>query len=404
MKNVHGLNGFFSVDKLTKVSDLIYYNGPFLSHYVHESGDNYLSYWVDCDNTTQRWLVFRVGLSALHAYVNQQYSLLHLLKSLDDGFVYMIDVNEDGVSTEPLIVFVNNLPDDYLPDAESYFNSSFERKSDVESLSLVEKSGLFEIHFSGNDVKYGNMPFDKYTKCLLKIEELRKCCANRFIRNIKNTDTFKQLNPRKKQEKISELLLNTNFQYVYSLAGSVRVLLRPKNLCISYEQTTADDFAKALIKLFKSGFNVDDLREYAAEYGQEALIKFNELIELLQTSNIDLGVSWTNKKQEIQVEQRICSNEKKCILNNLSQSIEETNELVLKGRFYSLNTKSGAFDFETLEDKVKITGKFDSDIIDVIQTLTFERIYEIIIYRKVKKGLTNFHKITDTIIKINEIQ
>lgn len=78
--------------------------------------------------------------------------------------------------------------------------------------------------------------------------------------------------------------------------------------------------------------------------------------------------------------------------------------MVLKGRFYSLNTKSGAFDFETLEDKVKITGKFDSDIIDVIQTLTFERIYEIIIYRKVKKGLTNFHKITDTIIKINEIQ
>lgn len=50
MIQLQGIEGCLSIVELTKVSDLIYFDGPFLSHYVHKSGDNYLSYWVDCDD------------------------------------------------------------------------------------------------------------------------------------------------------------------------------------------------------------------------------------------------------------------------------------------------------------------------------------------------------------------
>ena len=110
--------------------------------------------------------------------------------------------------------------------------------------------------------------------------------------------------------------MNTTFQYVYSLAGSVRVLLCPQNLQISFEQTSADDFAKELIRLFKSGSNVEELRQYAAVYGQEALIKFNELLEVLLNTKVDLEVSWTNKSQNIQETQIICQEDKRHILAN----------------------------------------------------------------------------------------
>ena len=65
MIKLQGIEGCLSIVELTKVSDLIYFDGPFLSHYVHKSGDNYLSYWVDCDDEFQRWLVFRVGITSL---------------------------------------------------------------------------------------------------------------------------------------------------------------------------------------------------------------------------------------------------------------------------------------------------------------------------------------------------
>lgn len=403
MIKLQGIEGRLSVTELTKVSDLIYYDGPFLSHYVHKSGENYLSYWVDCDDKFQRWLVFKVGLTSLQQYVDKRLSLLNLIRQLDDGFVYLVDVDEDGISTQPIILFFNQLPNNYFPEENSYYNFSLERESDVESLSLASNSGIFEIHFSGADVKYGNMPFEKYTKCLQKIEELRLCCASSYIKKVKASDFYKHLKQDDKKKMLNELCLNTHFQYVYSLAGSVRVLLRPQNLQISFEQTSADDFAKELIRLFKSGLDVDKLREYAMEYGQDALIKFNNLLEILLKNNINLEVSWTNANQNLYDRQRIYKTENKQMLANLSHSIENKQEETLKGRFYLLNTKTGYFAFEVFDDNVNITGKFDESISDIIQTLSFEQIYEITVEKTIQKSLTNTNKITYTIVDINPI-
>lgn len=53
MIQLRGIESKFSTNDLRKVADLIYFDGPFLSHYVSKSGDNYLSYWVDCDENNQ---------------------------------------------------------------------------------------------------------------------------------------------------------------------------------------------------------------------------------------------------------------------------------------------------------------------------------------------------------------
>ena len=69
-----------------------------------------------------------------------------------------------------------------------------------------------------------------------------------------------------------------------------------------------------------------------------------------------------------------------------------------------MNTRTGAFDFETIDDNSeRISGKFDKNIIEIIQTLTFEQVYEICVERKIKTSLTNSNKTTDTIIDINSI-
>ena len=47
MIQLRGIESKFPTKDLRKVTDLIYFDGPFLSHYVSKSGDNYLSYWVD---------------------------------------------------------------------------------------------------------------------------------------------------------------------------------------------------------------------------------------------------------------------------------------------------------------------------------------------------------------------
>lgn len=122
MKQLQGIEGRLSINDLTKVSDLIYFDGPLLSHYVHKSGENYLSYWVDCDDKFQRWLVFKVGITSLQQYVDKRLSLFNVISQLDDGFVYLIDIDECGNATQPTIIFLDQLPDDYFPYEDSYYD------------------------------------------------------------------------------------------------------------------------------------------------------------------------------------------------------------------------------------------------------------------------------------------
>lgn len=61
MKTIKGI-GIKSrnFDKFKKVADLIYFDGALLSHYVTNNGDNYLFYWIDQDDTDNRWMFIRI--------------------------------------------------------------------------------------------------------------------------------------------------------------------------------------------------------------------------------------------------------------------------------------------------------------------------------------------------------
>lgn len=223
-------------------------------------------------------------------------------------------------------------------------------------------------------------------------------------RKIKASENFKKLDSKKQNQKLNELFLDTNFEYVYSLAGSVRVLLRPQNLQVSFTETSADDFARELIRLFKSGYSEIELRKYAEEYGQDALVKFNELLQLLKKNKVNIAVSWTNANQHIQEGQKIEEKDKQHIIDNLAKSIEQTEDMTIKGKFYLLNTRTGSFAFESIDDeKLSISGKFDDTILDRIQSLTFEQVYEITVEKRIYIGFTKSHNPKYIIYDIKEL-
>jgi hypothetical protein len=62
MKDVFSLTTLTALPMggLRHVRDLIYFDGPLLSHFKHPKGDDYLYYWCDCDEQANRWMVLRV--------------------------------------------------------------------------------------------------------------------------------------------------------------------------------------------------------------------------------------------------------------------------------------------------------------------------------------------------------
>lgn len=101
------------LDNLKKVSDLVYYDGPLLSHYSNDS-DNYLFYWVDTDDTYNRWLVFRVSIEQINGYLNNELILLDVIKNSLDDFVYSVDIDNDLNYHNIKILSYDELPTLYL--------------------------------------------------------------------------------------------------------------------------------------------------------------------------------------------------------------------------------------------------------------------------------------------------
>ena len=127
-------------DKFKKVADLIYFDGPLLSHYVTNKGDNYLFYWIDQDDAAKRWMFIRTDYDNIQKYTNKKQTLRNILSSPLDDIVYTVDIDADGNHHNFQVHSIEDLPEDYLPTEDSYYE--FEPEDvNKENLSIAEMSG-----------------------------------------------------------------------------------------------------------------------------------------------------------------------------------------------------------------------------------------------------------------------
>ena len=121
MRRIEGYNIDYDFSGFRKMADLIYFEGPLLSHYVSGKGDDYLFYWVDKDDSDNRWLVMRVSLANLQKYIGKDITLRELIETPNDGYLYTVDVDNDVRYHNVKLVQPAALPDDYLPETDSYY-------------------------------------------------------------------------------------------------------------------------------------------------------------------------------------------------------------------------------------------------------------------------------------------
>jgi hypothetical protein len=132
-------------------ADLIDFEGPLLSLYRDEQGQDLLYAWLDCTEKTNRWGVLPVSRGSLRAY-------LELQKTLHDIFIESswIAIFHTGSSTNrrnsPKLTTWDSLPDTYLPTQDSYLSPEIATEA---AAKLAEE--VSEAYFLGLD---GDMYID----------------------------------------------------------------------------------------------------------------------------------------------------------------------------------------------------------------------------------------------------
>ena len=135
MKTINGFNINFDFSKLTKVADLICFDGPLLSHYMSDKGENYLFIWVDADDDYNRWVVLRTDILSIQQYLDRKVNLRSLMMNPNDGFVFSVDIDDDMNYSNIMVVPVDVLPEEYFPTEDSFYTFKMEDDIDLSALS-----------------------------------------------------------------------------------------------------------------------------------------------------------------------------------------------------------------------------------------------------------------------------
>jgi hypothetical protein len=103
---------------LIKQGDLLYHEGPVLSHFLNDRGEHCLMLWVDRDAQVNRWLVFEVTPADLLAYYMKKLSLLELVEK--NWYVRLVDIDHSIRYRQ--VMLVDDIPQKYRPGEKSYYD------------------------------------------------------------------------------------------------------------------------------------------------------------------------------------------------------------------------------------------------------------------------------------------
>lgn len=125
---------------LDKIADLIYFEGPLLSLFKNNRGDNYFYYWCDANETHNRWIILRITDKDLNFFVNKKITLTELITKPSDGFVFTVDIDDNLEYHNIFILSPSALPHSYIPQEDSFYESEVNPLIPAESITKNKQS------------------------------------------------------------------------------------------------------------------------------------------------------------------------------------------------------------------------------------------------------------------------
>lgn len=392
------------LNDLVKVSDLIYYDGPLLSHYQSLSGEDYLFYWVDTDDTYNRWLIINISIVKIQDYLNRKISLLSLITELDNGLVYKVDIDKDIQYHNFELLYIFELPETYLPTKNSLYSfEPLKQQVDLRSYSKKHNQGIFQAYFGSSEkVGYGTIDAELWANSLIQLVTIHKGLKKGYIDKTK-------IKAKKNNIKIDTALLQgaSTFQYIGNTCNSFGALFKSLGNEIGFPgtETYEDMFVEYVIGFYESSNNIEVFKEYISTLDKKVVNNYKSLLKTITGAKTNFKLNYVNAVSQYNAVSELGYKKAKIILQNLETlEFSGTVDTKITGRFTALNLKTGHYEFEDFEDEANNSkGYLDKDRLEMAFQIKWDKIYDIVIKRKEElKSGSKDSKITDLLISFVE--
>lgn len=255
--------------ELNKRGDLISFEGPLLSYFFDENGKSYLLNWVDSNEILNRWLLFETTQIDLFDYFTNKRSLRELIKHSEE-IVYFIDIDNEVQFNKILLTNKKDIPNDYLPDKDSYYEDLIStkyaknlRKEVIETFTknniknIKTKIRKFNNHL--DDVNFISILNDRdISNSWEELHQLKSSYAPLLILHdyLGNTQSkgLKHLIHKHNQAYTNPFEYNS---YFFELENLLNSKIRPTSSQFLFRFHNSDEFnSKTLDKLYSLVFDI----------------------------------------------------------------------------------------------------------------------------------------------------
>lgn len=290
---------------LKKISDLQYYDGPLLSHFVDEKDNNYLYYWVDYNTDCNRWLVWKTSINQLYGYLHGKTTLLEVILAPNKDFIYSVDLDRELNYTSVWAIELDQIPTEYLPEEESFFMDDipeyYQKELDVISVNNGEYLELLRE----DSINFKLKPSSPTYGTTISTSD-----AADFLKNLSNSfgsfveysffDVFKEsytdsdiLNKqiKKVQKDLTPRISNLEYSsFKISIATDFLQRDSSDSRFVGWKKTVLKQYKSTVIDIDYS--SIDVINNIIATYDEYVRKKiFAPFIEIIDSSDYNLEIS-----------------------------------------------------------------------------------------------------------------
>jgi len=302
-------NLYFDISKFEKIEDIIYFDEPILTHLKLNEKDYFL-YLVDSTDSSDIFLLFQIDEDLIFEYLTKRKSLREIIQNTN--FVNILEKDFAGNIIDTNIAMPVSLPEDYLPNSESFleFNpveSSYYYEKIKEyngKLYLLDlRKNSFYLKFSTNDRKYGDtIGFRELTNVMLKN-------VSQSYKNFVEIDFEKKFGniipiDSERNSMLRKVLDDTDLRMVDLKYGSFEIGLSTDKLMktnIGFKEVkewadnVGDEFKKIVLD---DNIDKDELETIINNYTEEERNKiFEPIVKIMDNPNYDLTIRDNKEKK-----------------------------------------------------------------------------------------------------------
>ena len=334
----------FSFDRV-----LQYYDGPRLLLQRNLSGQLFLAWWSDSDESADRWLYLPVSRARLRSILSGEMPDREALENPEDGdiFVVDIDVTNDSV-VQTIMTNASALQDAMLPSQR--VRLSIPMPEDFGDLPSREGAHLLNIRIQGD-------PSEQAERVSAKVLGQVLGDLQRLIDAIGHAQSG-GLTTRGSIP--NSIIQQTRLDPVSVYAGSFGVRLESNIQDDVFGQSLARSSLEGLFDLIDVGYEGSGLTTRLTQFKGRVAKNYIGFLTTIEDSVNEASLTW-NPPGNAELRQTRITQES---ARNIKARIEAvTNEikdsLTLEGTFIGGNTRTLRFEIEAFETRERFNGSID---------------------------------------------